>query len=118
MNFEDIQTEYKLFFEHLYAAQGYMEWFFKNGNKFLQDYSKSKLCDKNFAEKLDEELLKLAVIYKNIDDTIDLLSDISIGEMEYSEQNNILNFDDYIKIPDDYDMDIYVDLNHPICLKL
>lgn len=115
MDFDDIQAEYNLFVEHLYNAHGFLYEILVDGSKYLNNYLKLKNFDKDFAEKFDENMLNLSVLYSQINDMLDALFNISITKIKPLEKNNIVNINEYINCPNKYEQDIYVDKS--ACLK-
>lgn len=113
-NFENILLEYKEFLEYISLANSLSEELVENGNIFLKEYCKSLHYNENFAEEFEINLLYLENFYQRINDMFELIDNVNLSQLKMPEINNILYFDNYIKIPDNYDEDIFVDLNFPI----
>lgn len=88
---ENIQSKYKMFLEHLYFAESCLEELVEQTNKYLYDYSKSKHCDKNFAENIEINSLYFDNFLERINNITDDIEGISIQDLEEPKINNVVN---------------------------
>ena len=110
----DIKTEYKTFLEHLYFAENCLQELAEHTNKYLYDYSRTKNCDKNFAENIEINSLYFDYFLEKINNIIDDIEEVSIQDLEEPKINNVVNIVEYLPVPDNYEQDIYADINNPI----
>jgi len=87
----NIKTEYKTFLEHLFFAESCLNELVEQTNKYLYDYSKSKYCDKNFAENIEINSLYFDNFLERINNIIDDIEGVSVQDLEEPKINNIVN---------------------------
>ena len=116
MEFEELQIIYKEFETYICNAHGYLSELLPQLNKFILEYNISKHCNRKFAEELEKNLLYLEMFYKNVDEVLEYIENVSFLKLKMPEINNVINIDDYIKIPDDYTESIYMDADNLINL--
>ena len=90
MNLENIKAEYKNFIEHICYAHSILYDLSIDTNKFLCQYIKSKSYNKDFAEKLEINLLHLENMLQNTENIMDYIESTTIPKMSLPEPNNLM----------------------------
>ena len=80
MDFEDIKVEYNAIMEGLYQVHNLVIEIIPALNNFLAQYYKSRNCNKQFAEKLESDLLHLERFLQIINDNIDGIEEVNLHE--------------------------------------
>ncbi len=113
-NFDDIQSDYKEFVNYMYSAYLLLSYLVRDINKFLLEYSKSKHFDEKFAYDIVANLLYLENFFNLTNEILEEIEKTTLANLKFPEINNVVNFYDYMKVPDDYEQDAYFDLNNPV----
>ena len=108
-NLEILKSDYKMFFEHFCYAHSAMEYLIKTTNRFLSNHKEN--YDYIYAENLDLYLLYFEKFYNILDNMMEEVENLSFAEHRTIFSSNITNIYDYVKIPDNYEQDILVDMN-------
>ena len=113
MNFEKIRADYNDFFIGINTAHSILYHLICVLYKFLEEYKKDSY-DEIFTDNIEINLANLECIFYTIDNVVELMENITLLETKLPTNHNtkIYNFYDYLKILDDYEQDIYIDINH------
>ncbi len=110
----ELQTEYKSFLEQLYSAHDSLSFLVKYTNEYLTEYIKLHNYDKEFAEKVELNLLYFEKFYEVIDYVTELTESTNFNKLKIPEIKNLINIFDHFPLPDKYDIDIVVDMNRKL----
>ena len=113
-NLKNIKNEYKCFLENIYMAESFLDELLEHSGKLLSDYCKYKNRDTNFAYKLEENLLYLEYISGEMKNLIECIDYITLQEIKIHCIHNFKNIHEQMFIPEEYEQDVYVDINNPI----
>lgn len=109
IDYEDILSNYNDFIKHISYTNSLNNYLISNINQFLAGYYKNENYNETFTDNLELVLANIESYYMLTDDAIELLENINLPILK-SPQAEIINFYDFIKIPEDYDTDMYVDM--------
>ncbi len=113
INYKDIQTYYKYFVECVSNAHSFSEFLMSDINKFLEEYYKLDNYDEIFADNLELALANIENYYMMLENMEEYIENVNLPILKLS-QAEIIDFMDYIEIPENYDEDTYVNLDNPI----
>ena len=86
----------------------------KYTNEYLTEYIKLHNFDKEFAEKVELNLLYFEKFYEVIDYVTELTENTNFNKLEIPKIKNLINIFDHFKFPDKYEKDIIVDMNQKL----
>ena len=110
IDYKNIQDDYNSFIKYVSFTNSLSRYLIANINKFLSEYYKLANYNETFADNL-ELVLANKSYFMITDEAIKFIENINLPILQFP-QAEIINFYDFIKIPEDYDIDMHVDINN------
>lgn len=111
LTFEELQTEYKIFLDQLYSIHYLLAYLVKHTNQYLTEYTKLNNSDKEFADNIELYLLYFEKFHESVDYITELADSLDFDKLKVPEIKNLMNISDYLVLPENYDIDVIIDMN-------